>query len=183
MTIPELAALVEQLEDFVNDLELVREIVSLCGSFLTLRDNTVYFVHQSAKDFLLAKALNEVFPIGINSAHQSMFSKSLAILSQTLHRDMYGLKALGTPVRNVPPPKLNPLAESRYSCVYWINHLLDSRATSPMGSFADAQVKDVEVFLRKKYLYWLEGLSLCTSLEQGVVSMTKLWLILQVWHL
>ncbi|KAF2820928.1 HET-domain-containing protein [Ophiobolus disseminans] len=160
MTIPELAALVEQLEDFVNDLELVREIVSLCGSFLTLRDDTVYFVHQSAKDFLLAKALSEVFPMGTNSVHQAMFSNSLAVLSRTLHRDMYGLKTLGTPVEHVQPPELNPLAASRYS-------------------FAEAQVKAVDVFLRKNYLYWLEGLSLCTSLGQGVVSMTKLWLALQ----
>ena len=69
MTIPELAALVEQLKFIVNDLESVREVVSLCGMFLTLRDDTVYFVHQSAKDFLLDKALNKVFLIGINSAY------------------------------------------------------------------------------------------------------------------
>jgi hypothetical protein len=180
VTIPELAALVEQLEDFVDDLKSLREIVSLCGSFLTLRDDTVYFVHQSAKDFLLAKALSEVFPMGINSAHQSMFLKSLAILSRTLHRDMYGLKVLGTPVKHVQPPKPDPLAPSRYSCVYWINHLLDSKPTPLIGSFANAQVKAVSVFIRKKYLYWLEGLSLCTSLGQGVVSMTKLCLVLQV---
>ncbi|KAH3938657.1 hypothetical protein HBH98_243200 [Parastagonospora nodorum] len=180
VTIPELAALVEQLEDFVNDLESVREIVSLCGSFLTLRDDTVYFVHQSAKDFLLAKARSEVFPMEINSVHLSMFFKSLAILSRTLHWDMYGLKALGTSAKTVQLPKPNPLAESRYSCVYWINHLLDSTPTPLIGSFADAEVKAVDVFLRNKYLYWLEGLSLCTSLGQGVVSMTKLWLALQV---
>jgi hypothetical protein len=137
-------------------------------------------VHQSAKDFLLANALSGVFPMEINNAHQSMFSKSLAILSRTLHRDMYGLKALGTTVKNVQPPEPNPLAKSCYSCVYWIDHLLDSQLTPLIGSFADAEVKAVDVFLRKKYFYWLEELSLCMSLGQGVVSMTKLWLILQV---
>ena len=45
VTIPELIALVQPLEDLADDLELVREIVSLCGSFLTLREDTVYFVH------------------------------------------------------------------------------------------------------------------------------------------
>ena len=36
VTIPELISLVQSLKKFVNDLELVREIVSLCRSFLTL---------------------------------------------------------------------------------------------------------------------------------------------------
>jgi hypothetical protein len=36
VTIAELVALVEQLDDFVDDLKLVRRIVSLCRSFLTI---------------------------------------------------------------------------------------------------------------------------------------------------
>ena len=43
VTIPELVALVEQLDDFVDDLESVQEIVSLYRSFLTVRDDAVYF--------------------------------------------------------------------------------------------------------------------------------------------
>ncbi|KAF2818584.1 hypothetical protein CC86DRAFT_308708, partial [Ophiobolus disseminans] len=45
VTVAKLIVLTRQLADFTNNLELVREIISLCGSFLTLRDNTVYFVH------------------------------------------------------------------------------------------------------------------------------------------
>jgi hypothetical protein len=44
VTISELVALVEQLED-LDDLESVREIVGFYGSILTLREDTVYFVH------------------------------------------------------------------------------------------------------------------------------------------
>ncbi|USP75766.1 uncharacterized protein yc1106_03040 [Curvularia clavata] len=61
VTVAELVMLTEQLTDFINDLESVREIISLCGSFFTLRDDTIYFVHQSAKDFLITEASNEVF--------------------------------------------------------------------------------------------------------------------------
>ena len=74
-----------------DDLESVREIINLCASSLTVRENTVCFVHQSAKDFLFAEAYNEVFPGGSKDAHQVVFSKSLEILSRTLRRDMYGL--------------------------------------------------------------------------------------------
>lgn len=181
VTIPELIALVQQLENLVDDEESVRKIVSLCGSFLTLRKDTVYFVHQSAKDFLSTKAPEKVFPYGIEGAHQIIFSQSLAILSRTLHRDMYGLKALGSSVDNVKQPDTDPLVVSRYPCVYWIDHLYDLKSKFLANSVNGLQITSVvNEFLRKKYLYWLEGLSLCKSLGRGVVSMEKLRLLVQV---
>ena len=93
ITLQELVALAEPLEDLAGEAE-VREIIGLRGSFLTLRENTVYFVHQSAKDFLFTNAYNEVFPQGAEATHHAIFSRSLAILSQTLQRDMYSLEAL-----------------------------------------------------------------------------------------
>ncbi|KAF2844750.1 HET-domain-containing protein, partial [Plenodomus tracheiphilus IPT5] len=159
----------------------VREIVGFCGSFLTLREDTVYFVHQSAKDFLFAKACNEAFPDGIEDVHRTIFLRSLAILSRTLHRDMYSLEAPGYPIENVKLPKADPLAVSRYPCVYWIDHLCDSNAKFLENSGGDLQVaKALSMFLKQKCLYWLEGLSLCKSVGKGVVSMTRLWSLLRV---
>jgi hypothetical protein len=40
----------------------------------------------------------------------------------------------------------------------------------------------VDKFIKEKYLYWLEGLSLCKSIGKGVVSMAKLHSLVQVWH-
>jgi hypothetical protein len=178
VSVPELAALVEQLED-LDDLESVREIVGFCGSFLTLREDTIYFVHQSAKDFLFAKAYNKAFPDGSEAVHQAIFLRSLAILSKTLHRDMYSLEALGYPIENVKVPKTDLLAVSRYPCVYWIDHLYESKAL--MSRVSGLQAADVvKDFLRNKYLYWLEGLSLCRSVGKGVLLMEKLWSLVQV---
>jgi hypothetical protein len=183
VTVSELVALVEQLEDFVDNLKSVWEIVSLCGSFLTLREDTVYFVHQSAKDFLFEKAFNDVFPDGTEDVHRAILSKSLTILSRTLHRDMYDLTELGFPAENIKPPEPDPLAVSRYPCVYWIDHLCDSKSNLLANSNNNMQVRGiVDRFLKKKFLYWLEGLSLCKSVEKGVVSMGKLWLRVQVWY-
>jgi hypothetical protein len=181
--IQELVALVRQLDAFVDDLESVHEIIGLCGSFLTLREGTIYFVHQSAKDFLFAKASSEIFPNGAEEVHRTIFSRSLAILSNTLHRDMYGLKALGFPIENVTRPNPDPLALLRYPCVYWIDHLHDSKPNFSTSNNCDLQVRSlVDKFLRTKYLYWLEGLSLCKSLGRSVVSITELWSLVQVWH-
>lgn len=62
ITLQELASLVDLLKNATDDLELVQEMISLCGSFLTVRSGTVYFVHQSAKDFLITKASDDIFP-------------------------------------------------------------------------------------------------------------------------
>ena len=116
--VAEPTALIEQRYNFVNDLKLVREIISFCGSFLTLRDDTVYFVHQSAKDFLLEKAFNKVFPNGNELVHQDVFLKSLTVLHKTLYKDTYKLQAPGRSVEIVRPLIPDPLAVPRYPCVY-----------------------------------------------------------------
>jgi hypothetical protein len=178
VTISELVVLVEQLEGVSDD---VREIISLCGSFLTLREDTVYFVHQSAKDFLFATGFEETFLDGTEDVHRVIFSKSLAVLFSILDRDMYSLKEPGFPIENAKPADLDPLAPSRYSCVYWIDHLYDSKPASWADSGRGLQVAGIiDEFLKKKYLYWLEGLSLCKSIAKGVVSMAKLRHLVEV---
>jgi hypothetical protein len=180
VSVPELVALVEQLE-YLDDLESAREVIGFCGSFLTLREDIVYFVHQSGKDFLFKKGYDKAFPERSETIHRTILSRSLGILSRTLHRDMYSLEALGYPTKNVKPPKVDPLVVSRYPCIYWINHLCDSKPSSLANRVDDVQVLSaVDEFLREKYLYWLEGLSLCKSVGKGVVSMEKLWSLVQV---
>jgi hypothetical protein len=176
ITLQELAVL---LEDIGDDSESIQEIISLCGSFLTLREETVYFVHQSAKDFILSQVAKEVFPSGKEDVHHIICARSLDVISRTLQRDMYGLKALAYPIGAVKQPDPDPLAASGYSCIYWIDHLCDSNLKSSASkSLQDGGI--VDVFLKKKYLYWLEGLSLCKSMPKGIVSMTNLWSLVQV---
>ncbi|KAF2259726.1 WD40 repeat-like protein [Lojkania enalia] len=180
ITMKELASLAELPELLADDLESIREIIGLCGSFLTLRKNTVYFVHQSAKDFLLTKASNTVFPTGRKDVHYVIFSRSLQAMSSTLRRDMYNLNAFGYPAKKVEQPDLDPLAASRYSCIYWIDHLYDSDPNSLASYSASLRYEGtIYEFIRKKYLYWLEALCLCESMSKGVVSMAKLEALIQ----
>lgn len=126
ITTKELATLVEQLEGTADDQESMQEIIGLCGSFLTLREETVYFVHQSAKDFLWRRpsegtskgAFDEIFPSRTSDIHHAIFSASLQTMSNTLSRDMYDLKKLGYPAEKINKPDPDPLAVSRYACSY-----------------------------------------------------------------
>src|SRR6185437_7492249 len=55
VTLAELVSLVGSQDDS-DDAESLKEVIALCGSFLTVRDNHVYIVHQSAKDYLSGNA-------------------------------------------------------------------------------------------------------------------------------
>ena len=179
VTVAELILLTEQLANFAD--ESVREIINLCGSFLTLRDDTVYFVHQSAKDFLVTNASDKVFLDGKEHVHQDIFAKSLTVLHKTLRRDIYNLQAPGYPIEDIKPPVPDPLDALFYSCVYWVDHFCDSKhRTLAHSATTQENTKAIDAFLSQRYLYWLEALSLYRSMAKGVVSMTRLWDLVQV---
>ncbi|GKU09791.1 unnamed protein product, partial [Fusarium langsethiae] len=134
----------------------VSKITSMCGSFLTIRDNVVYIIHQSAKDFLFSNPF--LFPSGITHQHHAIFSRSLEALSETLKSDVCKLDDPGFFINDVPPSALEPLNSVRYSCMYWVDHLHESGYTNISNALRDDG--PVATFMHNKYLYWLESLSL-----------------------
>ncbi|KAM7209854.1 Heterokaryon incompatibility protein (HET) domain containing protein [Rhypophila decipiens] len=176
ITVPELTTLVEMGGD-VSDLE---ELIGLCGSFLILREQTIYFVHQSAKDFLQGNAAHQasreafgwVFPLGMEDVNHIIFSRSLIAMSAVLRRDMYGLRAPGFPINEIQTPSPDTLAAVRYSCVFWVDHLRDS--ISKKDTLQRNILDTIQTFLEKKYLYWLEALSLLRAMPEGVIAITQL---------
>lgn len=164
VTLDELNTLIE--EPCGDDLS---EIIADCGSFLTLQKkvgssdhNTVTFVHQSAKDFLLngpPEALNEILPRGIGAENHRIFARSLELMFKTLRRNIFGLKSPGLLIDLVEVPSPNPLSAAQYACVYWVDHLADSQDSDhPAGGLMTDVEKLVDMFLQQKYLYWLEAL-------------------------
>jgi len=181
ITLKELTSFIKMLEDISDDLESLEEIIGHCGSFLTLRERRIYFVHQSARDFLLTKARDKIFPSGREEVNYTIFSRSLEVMSRTLRRDIYGLRAPGYPIDKVEQPDPDPLAPAGYSVVYWVDHLSEWDSSESAKHGDDLQDGGaVDKFLRLNYLYWLEALSLLRSVPEGVLSMIKLQDLLQV---
>ncbi|CAJ0553207.1 Ff.00g117190.m01.CDS01 [Fusarium sp. VM40] len=170
VTLTELKTLLgPQYEDEFDELP---QIIGCCGSFLTLRGDAIYFLHQSAKDFLLNKALDQVLPSGLAYQHEVIFERSLQALSEILRRDICQLNHPGFEIHDISPNILEPLDPIRYSCVYWVDHLNDSQPTSLKNNLREGG--DIHVFIQKKYLYWLESLSLLGSTIEGVKAVYKL---------
>ncbi|PVH70494.1 hypothetical protein DL98DRAFT_564143 [Cadophora sp. DSE1049] len=153
----EIGALSDLPRQISSNLDKVMKVVNKCGSFLTVRDNRTYFIHQSAKDFLLERAFDKVFPSGKADVIYTMFSKSLEIMSKTLRRDIYGLRAPGFPIEMVEPP---------------VNHLLNcDKGHTTINLINDSSVYQ---FLKTNYIFWLEALSLTKRLPDGIVIIIKL---------
>ncbi|KAK3995703.1 hypothetical protein QBC44DRAFT_319239 [Cladorrhinum sp. PSN332] len=182
ISLDELTSLVEMPDDVSDDSGSLEEIISLCGSFLTIREKTVYFVHQSAKDFLVGKTSSKlsqdaskwVFSSGIEEVNHAILLRSLDAMSTTLRRDIYGLSVPGFMIDQVPIRDPDPLATVRYSCVYWIDHLCD--LVSSTNSTRDVLQANgvIHKFLTTKYLYWLEALSLLGAISDGIKAIGRL---------
>ncbi|KAL6810698.1 WD40-repeat-containing domain protein [Trichoderma sp. SZMC 28013] len=173
ITLSELSCLMEPHID--NDDDELKEMIGFCGSFLTIREETIYFIHQSAKDFLLAKVPDQILAPGIEHQHHTIFSRSLNQLGKVLHRDIYSLSLPGFSIKRVSSPDPDPLAPVRYSCIYWVDHLIASEHTRELSHEKIPRNEDmINIFFEKKYIYWLEALSLLRSLSEGVLAIQKL---------
>nr|ADA68836.1 HET-R [Podospora anserina] len=170
LNLDEIGSLSELPEQIVGSTENIRKVVAKCGSFLTIREDKIYLIHQSAKDYLSASAL--IFPHGAPIAHRDICARSLELMLQKLRRDMYGLVTPGFPIDQARTPEPDPLVTIRYSCVFWVDHLRDSITDkdTPQRNTLDA----VQTFLELKYLYWLEALSLLRAISEGVIAIRKL---------
>ncbi|KAK8905635.1 hypothetical protein QC760_005557 [Botrytis cinerea] len=173
VTLDELVALVDMPDGVASDYEALSEIIGSCGSFLTLRERTIFFVHQSAKDFLIKKASKDIFLPTKENVHSRIFSRSLQVMLPILRRDIYNLRAPGISIDQIKPPVPDPLATVRYSCLYWVDHLFECDAEGIIYN----NLKDngfVHNFLRQSFLCWFEALSLMRCLPNGIVIIRKL---------
>ena len=146
----------------------VREIIKICASFLTVRNDIVYLVHQSAQDYLTKDAESEIWPEGRAKGHAMIVKRSLHTMGKTLRRDIYNLRRPGLSIKEVKAPDPDPLTPIRYACLSWIDHLSE---TDP--NLYD-QLEPCNVFMKKQFLYWLEALSLMGNMSSGVVMIKKL---------
>lgn len=158
------------------DIRDIQDIVKELSSLLYIRDDTVYFIHQSVKDYMVDDATIGTFPLGIEYQHYQMARTSLEAMCQTLKYDICDLRNPGSELNGFPGQIPDQLRSIAYSCVYWVDHLV--RGCSSEGPMAEDLSKDdgiLHSFLTVKYLCWLESLALLHSLESlGAKAIEKL---------
>ena len=86
----ELRCLIKFPEDVSDNVELLKQVIGLCGSFLTIRDDTIYFAHQSAKDYLTKKTSSTIFPWAGNSEDYAEVVRGMEAEQKALRKDRRG---------------------------------------------------------------------------------------------
>ncbi|KAI0435534.1 WD40-repeat-containing domain protein [Xylaria telfairii] len=141
---------------------IFREFIPMCGSFLSIgKDDYIYLVHQSAKDYLLSKGSAAVFPFGRLEVHYDMFSRSLDAMSRVLKHDIYGLHDHGLQRSEIKVADKDPLAAVRYSCVYWVDHLCEVHSNKT-------------TFLQSLYLYCLITVALIDNISAKIFALSRI---------
>jgi hypothetical protein len=161
------------LQKEITHLADLQRIINMCGSFLTIRDDYIYFIHQSAKEYLTMNASTIIFPAGPGQVHYNIFSRSLDALSTTLRQNIYNLKDHG-PMRSDWRPDPDPLASIRYACVFWLDHLCEVNGQSLFDQSDLADNGAIPAFFKQHFLHWLESLSLIGKISEAVLSVRKL---------
>jgi hypothetical protein len=155
-------------EEFKTKKDL-EELINTCGSFLVIRGDYIYFIHQSAKDYLDSEDLSKViFPTGRGAFQYDISSRSIQAMSQRLKQDIYELRLPGASINSVQVPNPNPLAPLGYSCVYWASHF-DKAYQNDLTDGGK-----IHQFLQTNLLYWLEALSLLGEISIGVLTISSL---------
>ncbi|KAM0254754.1 hypothetical protein ACHAQJ_006470 [Trichoderma viride] len=179
VSLRELGCLIDIPEELANNVKFLEGIVAFCGSFLTIRGDIIYFVHQSAKDHLTnnEQAILAIFPSGCGAVHYAIFYHSLQAMDKALGKNIYRLSYFGSFLNggiSIPDP--DPLRAIRYSCIHWVGHLCEGIANRISVGHCNDLGDDgvVSLFIQRHLLHWLESLGLLQHVPDGVISIIKL---------
>lgn len=161
-----------ELAQLLDHITYLDEILIECGSLLTVRAGTIYFTHQTARDFLIGQA-NIIMPLGIGHIHNFILSKLLRSMSNTLRRNIYGIDNERVLLDEISVPSPNPLSCIRYACIYWADHFMAQYA-------GRKQFDEVYSFITNHFFHWLEALSLLRSMPVSISSMSRIQRIIEV---
>ncbi|KAF4463513.1 WD40 repeat [Fusarium albosuccineum] len=172
LTIQELPYLVEDRHlRQIKDLSHLETMFEEAGSFLTVDNDRITFVHPSARDLISKWGSHEYFavlPSNIGEVHWEIFARSISNMSD-LKKDIYGVVNPYTKKSDLKCPTPDPLAPLAYSCVHWADHL----SLSACLDGARAQ-KMVCRFLSDYFLLWVEALGWLGELSAGIKQLDKL---------
>lgn len=150
-------------------LQDIRSITKDCGSIFSIRDDVVYFIHQTAKDYII----KEKFSSGLYNQHFKMFQTAIKAISRDLKYDIYDLKNPAININKIHPQRFTVMAPITYCCLFWGQHLLYSYEFGEDKQKLEANTI-LYSFLTKTFLYWVESLALLGCIPQGLVTLEKL---------
>jgi hypothetical protein len=134
--------------DVIDDLQAIEELVSSCGSFLTMRKGIVSFVHQSAKDFFTTGHGCSIFLYGQPQVHEELARRLLGSMWRSLTTDICGVRWPGTQVHEAVGDKTVKIWDaSSGACLHTLDvgKVLFHLSFDPDGSRLDTEIGSFEI--------------------------------------
>ncbi|KAF4445382.1 Vegetative incompatibility HET-E-1, partial [Fusarium albosuccineum] len=126
----------------------------------------IRILHLSFRDFLVDPELRDTNPFWVDekATHERIATNCLRLLTTGNHlkQDIYGLSWPGISRYKVDEQLIESKlpGEIRYACLYWPHHL-------EQGGIDITDNHEAHVFLRDRFLFWLEALSLLGRVGQS----------------
>jgi hypothetical protein len=160
--------------DQFGDMQAVTDLIGRCGSFLTVREGVVSFIHLSAKDYFTVGSGRQMFKGTWVHRHGQMADRLLDRMDSMLRRDVCGLQKPGARIHHKSTQvciKNSNVAQIAYACEYWVEHL-QAGGHACSGILADGG--KVHSFFRTHLLHWLEAMSLLQKMPEAITALQKL---------
>ncbi|KAL9057391.1 MAG: hypothetical protein Q9162_002336 [Coniocarpon cinnabarinum] len=162
-------------EDAQGNEQNTVELVERCGSFLTVRNDLVHFVHQSAADFFTTSNGMRIFAYGYQRQQKMMASLCIDLMEKTLRKNVCNLLSSGIQQKEISDRDIvSRLPESvQYACCHWLKH-------TEKGTFVETTAAGLECrntiqrFLKKHVLHWFEALALQERLSEAILGLAYL---------
>lgn len=172
----ELIIAAELPKEFLDDDSIsnsISDLIELCGSFIIVRERVPYFVHQSAKDYLVGDGSQRLFPPGLRLEHGLIVGRSLIAMSNKLKRNMGNLRYSGSTPDDA---KINAhLKAISYVCSFWVEHLASFLSDIFINDLSYKEYLSdqghIHQFLLKHLLHWFEALSLFGHVNSGIMGL------------
>ncbi|KAJ6439182.1 NACHT and WD40 domain protein [Purpureocillium lavendulum] len=134
----------------------VQTMIEECGSFLIKKGKMSTLPTEDARH---------------SCTRTDIGGRSIRAMSSILRRNIYNLD-YGAKPQDMRPPRPDPLAPIRYSCIFWADHLLNMEHPGYTTELLDGG--EVHGFLKEHLLHWLEALSLIGMLSEGFSILRRL---------
>ena len=163
------------------DIDEVFPLLSLFHSLLTLQedvDQVVRPFHKSFPDFIVdsARCTNSRFRVSPPDQHAELLVSCLELMNQNLERNMCKLPdgAINSDVDDLKERTEQYIPQAlRYACTSWHKHLVDATLAHRLKI-----TSVLHHFLERKFLFWLEALSVLDVAREAVdaLEVTAKWL-------
>ncbi|KIE02136.1 P-loop NTPase, partial [Metarhizium majus ARSEF 297] len=134
-------------------------------------DAPVRLLHLSFRDFLLDPDKKDDNPFWVNesTAHDTMASSCFRLMDDSLRKNICNLKDPAALQSSIDPERVNECIpdDVQYACANWVLHLQLSKSTLSNNG-------EAHEFLKKRFVDWIEALSLMGRVRETIGMMKAL---------